>query len=230
MKKRIFALLLCLVCALGLGGCQTASGQQKAQADLDHTWPEHYYHLEWLSDDLDERFQQMFYYALDNPTVDGPFPPDSDPNDTIPSGNGNGSLLFDRQYFPEGNFYKGAFFFIEPPYSVVGVGLDRYVLRGIYDMQGSEENEDGESALRSLLMQIELGECSVSDLSLEYRDPYFRLQNQKIPLLVEEKDGILSVTADLDNVTTIMTDLGNDFILRGVITYQGEEYPFSSYI
>ena len=116
---------------------------------------------------------------------------DSDPNDIIPSGNGNGSLLFNRQYFPEGNFYKGAFFFIEPPYSVVGVGLDRYVLRGIYDMQGSEENEDGESALRSLSMQIELGECSVSDLSLEHRDPYFRLQNQKIPLLVEEKDGIL---------------------------------------
>ena len=68
MKKRIFALLLCLVCALSLGGCQTASEQQKAQANLDHTWPEHHYHPEWLSDDLDERFQQMFYYSLDNPT------------------------------------------------------------------------------------------------------------------------------------------------------------------
>ena len=152
MKKRIFALLLCLVCALGLGGCQ----EESLSFDFS-ILPEYYAHPEWLSDDLDERFQQMFYYSLDNPTVDGPFPPDSDPNDTIPSGNGNGSLLFNRQYFPEGNFYKGAFFFIEPPYSVVGVGLDRYVLRGIYDMQGSEENEDGESALRSLSMQIELG-------------------------------------------------------------------------
>ena len=91
--------------------------------------PEYCFHPEWLSDDLDERFQQMFYYALDNPTVDGPFPPDSDPNDTIPSGNGNDRYLFNNFYFVEQNFIKGSFFLIEPPYSVVGVGLDRYVLR-----------------------------------------------------------------------------------------------------
>ena len=96
MKERVFALLLCLVCALSLGGCQAESWS------FDFSFlPKYYAHPEWLSDDLDERFQQKcVYYALDNPTVDGPFPPDSDPNDTIPSGNGNGSLMFNRQYFP----------------------------------------------------------------------------------------------------------------------------------
>ena len=71
------------------------------------------------------------------------------------------------------------------------------------------------------------GETGFQTPKLDTRAAIF--QDGKI-LLVEEKDGILSVTADIDNVTTIMTDLGSDFILRGVITYQGEEYPFSSYI
>lgn len=229
MKKRIFALLLCLVCTLSLGGCQTASEQQKAQANLDHTWPEHYYHPEWLSDDLDERFQQMFYYSLDNPTVNGPFPPDSDPNDTIPSGNGNDRYLFNNFYFIEQNFIKGSFFLIEPPYSVVGVGLDRYVLRGIYDVVGGERDKDGDFYLTSFSMQIELGECELSDLSLSHRD-LFRLQNQNIPLITEEKDGILYLTADLDKVPPIeigASDLESALLLHAIVTYQGEEYEIN---
>lgn len=192
--------------------------------------PEYYSHPEWLSDDLDERFQQMFYYALDNPTVDGPFPPDSDPNDTIPRGNGNDRYLFNNFYFVEQNFIKGSFFLIEPPYSVVGVGLDRYVLRGIYDVVGGERDSHGDFYLTSFSMQIELGECSVSDLSLEYRDPYFRLQNQQIPLLVEEKDGILYLTADLDKVSPIeigASDLESALLLHATVTYQGEEYEIN---
>ena len=110
MKKHILALLLCLACTLSLGGCR----EEKRSFDYS-TLPEYYSHPEWLSDDLDERFQQMFYYALDNPTVDGPFPPDSDPNDTIPRGNGNDRYLFNNFYFVEQNFIKGSFFLIEPP-------------------------------------------------------------------------------------------------------------------
>jgi len=38
------------------------------------------------------------------------------------------------------------------------------------------------------------------------------------------------ITADLDRVSPIVTDLGNNLIFRGVITYKSEEYSFSSRI
>lgn len=218
----LFTVLLCLC------GC---SNPKSAEAEPSlHSLPEYEFHPEWLSDDLDERFQQIFYYSLDNPTVDQPFPPDSNPDCTIPSGNGNYSYLFNQSYFREQNLSKGAFFYIEPPYSVVSVGLDRYVLRGIYDIKGGERNKDGIFRLQSLSMQIDLGECQLSDLDLSYRD-LFRLKNQHIPLTTEERDGILYITADLDKVSPIeLESLQQSFTLKATITYHGNHESISSLI
>lgn len=126
---------------------------------------------------------------------------------------------------------KGAFFFVEPPYGYLAVGLNRCIVRGIYNIQIEEEEGYEPSVLSAFSMEIELQDCSLTDVVLEYRGtPQFHLQNQKIPLTIEETDGILSITADLDRVSPIVTDLGNNLIFRGVITYKGEEYSFSSRI
>ena len=102
-----------------------------------------------------------------------------------------------------------------------------------YGQSLTNEEEEGyePSVLSAFSMEIELQDCSLTDVVLEYRGtPQFHLQNQKIPLTIEETDGILSITADLDRVSPIVTDLGNNLIFRGVITYKGEEYSFSSRI
>ncbi len=228
MIKKIIIVFLILI---SLNACSPYTYAKPSEREVAFDFQNH---PELLSDDLDTRFQQLFFYELENPTVDEPFPPPpySSPENLYGGNGGVGlpSRLFKREIFGKHLLSKGAFFFVEPPNSYLAVGLERCISRGIYDIQVREVKEDGQFSLAAFSMEIELKECFLTDVVLTYHDPYFRLQNQKIPLLVEEKDGILSVTADIDNVTTIMTDLGSDFILRGVITYQGEEYPFSSYI
>lgn len=227
LKRWAHPAALLLAVLFCLSSCSKA---EKEKNNAEFTVPEYYYHPEWLSDDLDERFQQQFYYALDNPTVETPFPPDSDPNDTIPSGNGTDSCLFKSFYFFEQVLIEGSFFLIEPPYSVVGVGLDRYVLRGIYDLKGSEREKDGHFHLQSFSMQVELGECQLSDLKLSHRD-LFRLKNQNIPLTTEEKDGILTITANFDQVPPIeVSDLQSSLTLTATVTYQGETYSMEGRI
>ena len=133
-------------------------------------------------------------------------------------------------YFFEQVLIEGSFFLIEPPYSVVGVGLDRYVLRGIYDLKGSEREKDGHFHLQSFSMQVELGECQLSDLKLSHRD-LFRLKNQNIPLTTEEKDGILTITANFDQVPPIeVSDLQSSLTLTATVTYQGETYSMEGRI
>ena len=57
------------------------------------------------------------------------------------------------------------------------------------------------------------------------------MKNQHIPLTIEERDGILSVTADLDKVSPIeMENLQQSFTLKATITYQGNRESISSLI
>lgn len=218
-----FALSLCLL----VSGC---AKQEEVTAKSGHSYPEYFYHPEWLSNKLDERFQQIFYYSLDNPTVDKPFPPDSDPAKTIPTGSGSDSYLFHSCWFPEQNLIKGALFFIEPPNSFHAVGVDRNVVRGIYDLTGGETKKDNTFPLESLSMELELTNCTIHDLTLGYKSD-FRLQNQMIPLAIEESDGIMKVTADFSQVKPLLVNqLENNLIISGVLTYQGEDYKFNTRI
>lgn len=228
----ICAILICTLLVLTLCSCQ--SERPSAPSDREAAF-EYQNHPELLSDDLDTRFQQLFYYELDQPTVEEPFPPApySSPEQLYGGNGGNEppARLFKREVFYPHLLSKGAFFFVEPPYGYLAVGLNRCIVRGIYDIQIEEEEGYEPSVLSAFSMEIELQDCSLTDVVLEYRGtPQFHLQNQKIPLTIEETDGILSITADLDRVSPIVTDLGNNLIFRGVITYQGEEYSFSSHI
>lgn len=234
MMKRlpICAMLICTLLVLMLCSCQperpSSPSDRKAALEYQN-------HPELLSDDLDTRFQQLFYYELDQPTVEEPFPPApySSPEQLYGGNGGNEppARLFKREVFYPHLLSKGAFFFVEPPYGYLAVGLNRCIVRGIYDIQIEEEEGYEPSVLSAFSMEIELQDCSLTDVVLEYRGtPQFHLQNQKIPLTIEETDGILSITADLDRVSPIVTDLGNNLIFRGVITYKGEEYSFSSRI
>ena len=228
----ICAILICTLLVLTLCSCQ--SERPSAPSDREAAF-EYQNHPELLSDDLDTRFQQLFYYELDQPTVEEPFPPApySSPEQLYGGNGGNEppARLFKREVFYPHLLSKGAFFFVEPPYGYLAVGLNRCIVRGIYDIQIEEEEGYEPSVLSAFSMEIELQDCSLTDVVLEYRGtPQFHLQNQKIPLTIEETDGILSITADLDRVSPIVTDLGNNLIFRGVITYKGEEYSFSSRI
>lgn len=228
----ICAILICTLLVLTLCSCQ--SERPSAPSDREAAF-EYQNHPELLSDDLDTRFQQLFYYELDQPMVEEPFPPApySSPEQLYGGNGGNEppARLFKREVFYPHLLSKGAFFFVEPPYGYLAVGLNRCIVRGIYDIQIEEEEGYEPSVLSAFSMEIELQDCSLTDVVLEYRGtPQFHLQNQKIPLTIEETDGILSITADLDRVSPIVTDLGNNLIFRGVITYQGEEYSFSSHI
>lgn len=228
----ICAILICTLLVLTLCSCQ--SERPSAPSDREAAF-EYQNHPELLSDDLDTRFQQLFYYELDQPTVEEPFPPApySSPEQLYGGNGGNESpaRLFKREVFYPHLLSKGAFFFVEPPYGYLAVGLNRCIVRGIYNIQIEEEEGYEPSVLSAFSMEIELQDCSLTDVVLEYRGtPQFHLQNQKIPLTIEETDGILSITADLDRVSPIVTDLGNNLIFRGVITYKGEEYSFSSRI
>lgn len=233
MKRLLIcAMLICTLLVLTLCSCQ--SERSSAPSDREAAF-EYQNHPELLSDDLDTRFQQLFYYELDQPTVEKPFPPApySSPEQLYGGNGGNEppARLFKREVFYPHLLSKGAFFFVEPPYGYLAVGLNRCIVRGIYDIQIEEEEGYEPSVLSAFSMKIELQDCSLTDVVLEYRGtPQFHLQNQKIPLTIEETDGILSITADLDRVSPIVTDLGNNLIFRGVITYQGEEYSFSSRI
>lgn len=228
----ICAILICTLLVLTLCSCQ--SERPSAPSDREAAF-EYQNHPELLSDDLDTRFQQLFYYELDQPTVEEPFPPApySSPEQLYGGNGGNEppARLFKREVFYPHLLSKGAFFFVEPPYGYLAVGLNRCIVRGIYNIQIEEEEGYEPSVLSAFSMEIELQDCSLTDVVLEYRGtPQFHLQNQKIPLTIEETDGILSITADLDRVSPIVTDLGNNLIFRGVITYKGEEYSFSSRI
>lgn len=117
-------------------------------------------------------------------------------------GNEPPARLFKREVFYPHLLSKGAFFFVEPPYGYLAVGLNRCIVRGIYNIQIEEEEGYEPSVLSAFSMEIELQDCSLTDVVLEYRGtPQFHLQNQKIPLTIEETDGILSITADLDRVS-----------------------------
>ena len=228
----ICAMLICTLLVLTLCSCQPELPSSPSDREAAF---EYQNHPELLSDDLDTRFQQLFYYELDQPTVEEPFPPApySSPEQLYGGNGGNEppARLFKREVFYPHLLSKGAFFFVEPPYGYLAVGLNRCIVRGIYDIQIQEEEGYEPSVLSAFSMKIELQDCSFSDVVLEYRGtPQFHLQNQKIPLSIEETDGILSITADLDCVSPIVTDLGNNLIFRGVITYKGEEYSFSSRI
>ena len=228
----ICAMLICTLLVLTLCSCQPE--RPSSPSDREAAF-EYQNHPDLLSDDLDTRFQQLFYYELDQPTVEEPFPPApySSPEQLYGGNGGNEppARLFKREVFYPHLLSKGAFFFVEPPYGYLAVGLNRCIVRGIYNIQIEEEEGYEPSVLSAFSMEIELQDCSLTDVVLEYRGtPQFHLQNQKIPLTIEETDGILSITADLDRVSPIVTDLGNNLIFRGVITYQGEEYSFSSRI
>lgn len=228
----ICAMLICTLLVLTLCSCQLE--RPSSPSDREAAF-EYQNHPELLSDDLDTRFQQLFYYELDQPTVEEPFPPApySSPEQLYGGNGGNEppARLFKREVFYPHLLSKGAFFFVEPPYGYLAVGLNRCIVRGIYNIQIEEEEGYEPSVLSAFSMEIELQDCSLTDVVLEYRGtPQFHLQNQKIPLTIEETDGILSITADLDRVSPIVTDLGNNLIFRGVITYKGEEYSFSSRI
>lgn len=234
MKKYILAkkIIIIFFIIVFLSGCssyfQTKPPKKEAAFEYQN-------HPDLLSDDLDTRFQQLFYYELDQPTVEEPFPPApySSPEQLYGGNGGNEppARLFKREVFYPHLLSKGAFFFVEPPYGYLAVGLNRCIVRGIYNIQIEEEEGYEPSVLSAFSMEIELQDCSLTDVVLEYRGtPQFHLQNQKIPLTIEETDGILSITADLDRVSPIVTDLGNNLIFRGVITYKGEEYSFSSRI
>ena len=68
----ICAMLICTLLVLTLCSCQPE--RPSSPSDREAAF-EYQNHPELLSDDLDTRFQQLFYYELDQPTVEEPFPP-----------------------------------------------------------------------------------------------------------------------------------------------------------
>ena len=68
----ICAMLICTLLVLTLCSCQPE--RPSAPSDREVAF-EYQNHPDLLSDDLDTRFQQLFYYELDQPTVEEPFPP-----------------------------------------------------------------------------------------------------------------------------------------------------------
>lgn len=65
----ICAMLICTLLVLTLCSCQPE--RPSAPSDREVAF-EYQNHPDLLSDDLDTRFQQLFYYELDQPTVEEP--------------------------------------------------------------------------------------------------------------------------------------------------------------
>ena len=65
----ICAMLICTLLVLTLCSCQPE--RPSSPSDREAAF-EYQNHPDLLSDDLDTRFQQLFYYELDQPTVEEP--------------------------------------------------------------------------------------------------------------------------------------------------------------
>ncbi len=212
MKMRWFA--LCMAAMMLFAGCaQTA---EKPPKD-DWTCP--------LSDELDTRFQQIFYNELDDPTVEK-----IDIASDNSHGSGGGYYPDYRQilhHYKSHGVSKGAFYFLEPPKSSLVYGLEHLAVRGIFDftyepVEGiTEENKyhDHQSTFLSFSMEVELNDCELRDLVLTYDESnVLHQEDLKIPLTLE--DG--KVFVDLVQTARITGNINDPrFELHGTLV-QGE--------
>lgn len=89
-----------------------------------------------VSDEMNIRFEQIFYKEIDNPTIE--------PLNLSFGGyeiQGPPSCAFYQTSQDELGRIKGSFYFIKPPYSHLALVLDGMVVRGIYDI-GYEIKKD----------------------------------------------------------------------------------------
>ena len=216
--KKLFA--LCMAAMMLFAGCaQTAAESTKD----DWICP--------LSDELDTRFQQIFYNKLENPTVE---PIDIASDDSHGSGGG---------YYPEYSqilhhykshgISKGAFYFLEPPKSSLVYGLEHLAARGIFDftyepVEGiTEENKyhNHESTFLTFSMEVELNDCELRNLILTYDESNVLNQEElKVPLTLENS----KVFVDLSQKARITDNISDPrFELHGTLVHADGEFDFN---
>lgn len=217
--KKLFILLMTVLMLL------TGCAKEAPAAVSDFQSP--------LSDDVETRFIQVFYQELNDPTIEKP---DFTLNYVGMGDNSVPCHHFKETWFKEEGLMQGAFYFIEPPYSDTAMGLDRSVVRGIYDLRHSPiEKLDKDAEKSSFPVEYDsvyLGfsmdfveeNCSLHDLTLTYHQD--GLDSQNIPLNV---DGT-HVEADFTQVPKLTGKVGGitDFSLSGILTYNGQDYPFKA--
>ncbi|MBQ8598529.1 MAG: hypothetical protein IJ411_00210 [Oscillospiraceae bacterium] len=172
-----------------------------------------------VSDEMNIRFEQVFYKEIDNPTIE-PLNLSFGGYET----QGPPSCAFYQTSQDELGRIKGSFYFIKPPYSHLALGLDGMVVRGIYDIE--YEIKNGYYNYSSFILQVEELDAVLRDLKLTCKLPSFLPQNQVIPL--DYVGGCYM--ANFESVQDITTnDLYNcPLVLTGVLEYQGEDYPFQA--
>ena len=131
-----------------------------------------------LSNDVETRFAQIFHEELDDPDIEKP---NFSLNYVGFGSNAAPCHHFKSTWFKEEGLMQGAFFFIEPPYSDETVGLERSIVRGIYDLtytpiekldQAAEKNTfpvEYDSVYLRFSLDFAENNCTLHDLILTYR-------------------------------------------------------------
>lgn len=224
---RLFVLGLAVVTLFSFSACSAKEKKSLGSNSFDDTQDPNA-----LSDNLNERFQQLFFYELDNPNVEQPFPPDSSSEDIF-SGNGSTeppARLFKSFWFNDSGIMKGAFFLIKPTASYISVGLDQRIVEGIYDLTFDFNQEEELYTFNEFSMKINLLDCSLQNLDLVYKNYNSVSREQHIPLSLKESDGEITITADFSKAPSISVEKTSDanFVFSGTLSYQGIEYSFET--
>jgi len=213
MKKWIIGLCLLALCSCGQSVQTNKAQETKQPITIESETPQ-------FSNELDTRFQQIFHDELSAPEHEAvEMKLRKTENTAIPS------YRFYDSYTDEAGRMKGAFYFVEPTYSIDVKSADDAVIRGIYDI-GYEEL-DNVYRYNSFVLTFEGEAAILKDLVLSTRVSSFIPQEQVIPLV---RDGN-TWTAQFDTMTDILdNDLtsGHSFSLEGVVEYNGNKYPFES--
>ncbi len=224
MSKKLFVLLLVL--SILFCGCT-----QTTEPIVNENW------VSPLSDDLDVRFQQIFFDKLDNPTVEKVELFDWDNGTLFNNSHGSGGGAVPERsnntyHRYDAGVSKGAFYLIEPPKSSLVYGLEHLAVRGIYDFtyepfmeDKSQKSDRRDSTFLSFSMEVEVNDCELRDLVLSYDGSDFLNQTDcKINLDLDEKGKVFVDLSQVGKITGNVND--NRFVLNGVLVHDGEEYDF----